>query len=189
MSLNRKVLVVGHRWIGLSLAVFLILVGATGSLLVFWQELNERLAPALYPGTRPGPALQAAELALRAEALVPDARATAVYLGYRGTVWVGVEPRPSTPPLPFNYVYLDPVTGDELGRVQWGAWPTSLAAIMPFGYELHETLTLGSWGGRVLGVVALVWFVDCFVAFALTLPRRSATSARSALERWRPAWS
>jgi uncharacterized iron-regulated membrane protein len=170
------------------MAGFLLLIGLTGSLLVFWQELNELLAPRLYPGHRPGVALSAGALALRAEALVPEARARTVYLGYRGTVWVGVEPRPGTAPLGYNYIYLDPVTGQELGKVNWGAWPTTLEGVMPFVYQFHENLVMGSFGARLLGIVALIWTVDCFIAFCLTLPRPSPTSDRTYLRRWRPAW-
>jgi uncharacterized iron-regulated membrane protein len=59
------------------------------------------------------------------------------------------------------------------------------------------------WGMRILGVVALVWLVDCFVGFYLTLPYRrkraapdidmadgngNSDNARSFWERWKPAW-
>lgn len=186
--MTRQPLVKLHRWAGLFMAGFLIVVGLTGSMLVFWQELNEVLAPTLYPGQRPGAELPAGALALRAEALVPGSRATTVYLGYPGTVWVGVEARPGAPPLGYDYVYLDPVTGRELGTVTWGAWPTTLGAVMPFVYHLHETLAMGSAGGLLLGVVALIWTIDCFIAFYLTLPRPTASSPRGFFRRWQPAW-
>jgi len=184
----RRPLVRLHRWAGLFMAGFLIVVGLTGSMLVFWQELNEFLAPTLYPGPRAGAELPAGTLALRAEVLVPEARATTVYLGYPGTVWVGVEARPGAPPLGYDYIYLDPVTGSELGKVKWGAWPTTLSAVMPFVYELHETLVMGFAGGRLLGIVALIWTIDCFIAFYLTLPRPSASSTHGFFRRWKPAW-
>jgi uncharacterized iron-regulated membrane protein len=45
----------------------------------------------------------------------------------------------------------------------------------------------------MLGVVALIWTLDCFVAFYVTLPQRngsggSARSAKSWRSRWKPAW-
>ncbi|MCQ4191088.1 PepSY domain-containing protein, partial [Methylocystis suflitae] len=43
-----------HRWAGLSMAGFLILVGLTGSLLAFGHELNHWLTPNLYPGPHAG---------------------------------------------------------------------------------------------------------------------------------------
>jgi uncharacterized iron-regulated membrane protein len=56
------------------------------------------------------------------------------------------------------------------------------------------------WGMRVLGVIAIIWTIDCFVGFYLTLPsRRRAKTARAPqvtrqLERgfwarWAPAWT
>jgi uncharacterized iron-regulated membrane protein len=51
-------------------------------------------------------------------------------------------------------------------------------------YEFHYTLHLPAlWGVWLMGVVALAWFLDCFVGFYLTLPR-----ARPLLRRWRTAW-
>ncbi|MGH7888744.1 MAG: PepSY-associated TM helix domain-containing protein, partial [Candidatus Binatia bacterium] len=159
-----------HRWAGLVMAAFLIVVGLTGSLLAFWNELNHWLTPNLYPGPRAGIELDAAALARRAEALVPQARANTIYLGYTGTAMVGMEARPGTPALDYDYLYLDPVTGEELGRLKWGALPTALNAVMPFVYSLHYELAMGSTGEWILGFVALIWTIDCFVAFYLTLP-------------------
>ncbi|MFO1125514.1 MAG: PepSY-associated TM helix domain-containing protein [Methylocystis sp.] len=63
-----------HRWTGLAMAGFLILVGLTGSLLAFWLEINQWLTPELYPAPRAGIELDAATLARRAEAIVLQAR-------------------------------------------------------------------------------------------------------------------
>ncbi len=49
-------------------------------------------------------------------------------------------------------------------------------------------------GGYVLGVVALVWTIDCFIAFYLTFPLRWRSTgdvsrpAKSWWSRWKPAW-
>ena len=104
-----------HRWAGLAMAGFLIVVGLTGSLLAFWLEINQWLTPELYPGDRAGIELDAATLARRAEALVPLARATTVYLGYPGSVMIGMEARDGAPPLDFEFIHLDPIDGHELG--------------------------------------------------------------------------
>ena len=43
---------------------------------------------------------------------------------------------------------------------------------MGFIYDLHTSLTTRTdWGWRFVGAVALLWTIDCFVAFFLTLPR------------------
>lgn len=99
-----------------------------------------------------------------------------------------MEARPDATPLPFTRLFLDPVTGAELGRLNSDALPTNLAQIMPFVYRLHYGLALGETGAWILGLVALIWTVDCFVGFYLTLPSPSPTSKRSYQARWAPAW-
>jgi uncharacterized iron-regulated membrane protein len=178
-----------HRWVGLTMAVFLIIVGLTGSLLAFLPELQHWLAPHMHPGAHPGVELDAATLLRRAEALVPDALVNTAYLGEEGVAHIGVEAKPDGKPLAFDGLVLDRVTGEELGRVKWGELPTTAAAIMPFVYSLHYELAMGTIGAWILGLIALAWTIDCFVGFYLTLPVASGGRARSGwLARWKPAW-
>lgn len=176
-----------HRWAGLTTAGFLILVGLTGSLLAFLPEINHALTPELYPGPH-GPELAAPTLIRRAEQLVPEAKATAVYFGWPGMAMVRMERRPGSAPLDFNYLHLDAVTGVELGRVNRGALPRALGELMPFIYTLHYNLAAGEIGGWILGIVALIWTVDCFIAFYLTLPLPNRSAVANYLSRWKPAW-
>jgi uncharacterized iron-regulated membrane protein len=77
------------------------------------------------------------------------------------------------PELGYNQVFLDPASGAELGRREWGAARLDRAHLIPFLYALHYTLHLPErWGMWLMGGVALLWLLDCFVAFALTLPLR-----------------
>jgi uncharacterized iron-regulated membrane protein len=55
---------------------------------------------------------------------------------------------------------------------------------MPFIDSLHYKLALGTTGFWVLGIVALVWTIDCFIGFYLTLPARLGRF----WQRWKPAW-
>ncbi|MFO1125920.1 MAG: PepSY-associated TM helix domain-containing protein [Methylocystis sp.] len=177
-----------HRWTGLAMAGFLILVGLTGSLLAFWLEINQWLTPELYPAPRAGIELDAATLARRAEAIVLQARATTVYMGYPGSVSIGMESRDGAPPLDFQYIHLDPIDGRELGRVTWHGLPTRKNDIMPFVYGLHMHLAMSGIGDWILGAVALLWTVDCFVGFYLTLPTSGERSRKSFFSRWKPSW-
>ncbi|WP_036287996.1 PepSY domain-containing protein [Methylosinus sp. PW1] len=177
-----------HRWAGLAMAGFLVIVGLTGSLLAFWLELNHWLTPEMYPGERPGIALDAATLAHRAEAIVPRARTTTVYLGYPGSVMIGMEPREGAAPLDFDYIHLDPIDGRERGRASWSGLPKAKNDIMPFVYALHMHLAISGVGDWILGVVALVWTLDCFVGFYLTFPTPTDRARKGFLARWRPAW-
>jgi uncharacterized iron-regulated membrane protein len=55
---------------------------------------------------------------------------------------------------------------------------------MPFIYSLHVNLSLGGWGGWILSLVAILWTIDCFVGFYLTLPIK----LEKFWPRWKPAW-
>lgn len=60
---------------------------------------------------------------------------------------------------------------------------------MPFIYRLHYSFVLETVGTVVFGIAALVWTIDCFVGFYLTLPPRAPRPAKAPLlERWRPSW-
>jgi uncharacterized iron-regulated membrane protein len=186
--MNRAFWVRLHRWAGLTMAGFLILVGLTGSMLAFIPELNHWLTPKLYPSPH-GVELDAATLARSAEALVPQGRPVSVFFfGYASTARVKVEARPGAPPLNFDQLFLDSVTGEELGRSQEGGLPDALSSILPFVYRLHWSLAMGQVGEWILGIVALVWTIDCFVAFYLTLPGRGAHTSKGYMARWKPAW-
>lgn len=179
-----------HRWIGLLMAGFLVIVALTGSLLAFNSELERLISPQLYAAPRPGVApLDLGALAERAEALAPEAYVTGLYVAEPGQVKVSVRPRkdPATGRpyvLGFDQLFLDPWTGDELGRRTRGDISQGWLNLMPFILKLHYALALNTTGAWVLGIVALAWTIDCFLAFYLTLP----VAIAGFWERWKPAW-
>jgi uncharacterized iron-regulated membrane protein len=186
----RRILVFIHRWAGLAMTIFLVIVGLTGSLLAFYSELDHLIAPQIYAKPQAGVTpLDPATLAEQAEILVPQAKTRSVWLWYPDQVLVAMTGRtdPATGKpveLGFEQLLLDPWTGSELARRNWGDLSQGSMNIMPFVYKLHYALALGMPGVWVLGIVALVWTLDCFVGFYLTLP-----AGRHAFwRRWKPAW-
>ena len=188
-----------HRWAGLVMAGFLIVVGLTGSLLAFYPELQRALNPHWYPDREPATWLPAGDLAEQVEAR--DARMQVTRMELRAfdettAAWVAPRLDPATQqPADLEYyrLVLDPATGQELDRCRlWGSITLNL---MDFIYALHYALALGMTGMWILGVCALVWTLDCFVGFYLTLPARQGTrsSGSKVPERrwwisWKPAW-
>jgi uncharacterized iron-regulated membrane protein len=84
-------------------------------------------------------------------------------------------------------------------------WPVTSENFVSFLYKLHYTMHVpefwGSdrWGMRILGVIAIIWTIDCFIGFYLTLPSRKRVKAGAApavarelgkgfWARWKPAW-
>ncbi len=200
--MTRHFWVLLHRYVGLAMTVFLIVVGLTGSLLAFFDELNLVLTPKLFPPVHAGISLDIAALAGRAEVLVPQAKVNSVYLGQPGTVRVSMQPRisPETGKpfeLNFNQLFLDPINGDELGRRQAMGFPTGVDGLVPFIYRLHFNLALDKFGMWALGITALLWTIDCFASFYLTLPAMRRRCSEATIEhvpsktwwqRWQPAW-
>ena len=107
--------------------------------------------------------------------------------------------------LGYNQVFVDPVSGEILGKREWGAVSLSRENLLPFLYKLHYSLHvpemwgIDTWGLWLMGSVALLWTIDCFVGFYLTLPVRRASPdqlpqpvrrklARGWWDRWKPAW-
>lgn len=199
--LIRRYFILLHRYIGLAMTLFLIIVGLTGSLLAFQPELNRILTPQLFPAVRDGQPLELGKLAKRAEQIAPEAQINLIDIGAPETAVIRVEPRYSpgqTKPatLEFSELFLDPISGDELGRRFTGdGLPSGLDNLMPFVFRLHYNLSLTEIGEYVLGIIALLWTIDCFVSFCLTLPNSQRFSRseskfpqRSFWARWKPAW-
>lgn len=183
----RSALVRVHRITGLFLAAFLFLSGLTGSLIAFWPELDAALNPELFYARGSGPALSPSVLADKVESADPKARVVWMSVNPKPGEVIGVFVTPRTDPatkapytLDYNQLALDPSSGAIIGKRYWGACCFERQHLMPFLHTLHYTLYLperiGVW---VMGLIALLWFFDCFVAIGLTFPTR-----RPLLSRW-----
>ena len=176
-----------HRWTGLLMTAFLVVVGLTGTILAFRANIDRLLNPQYHAEVQPGQTpLDPASLAEHAEALVPQAKPGFFSVG-KDQVNISLRPRkdPATGKpyeLDFDHLILDPYTGRELGRCCTN--PNWHVKFLPFVYELHTTVAMGNTGAWILGIVALIWTLDCFVGFYLTLPRGRG----GFWKRWKYAW-
>jgi tonB-system energizer ExbB len=184
----RRVLVLAHRYVGLALVPFLVLLGLTGSIITFEVELERAVSPQLFATARPGDSpLGLAALAQRAEALAPEAQVAYITLRTDQAI-ARMSPRPDasglSPEIGFDQLFLNPFTGEELGTRREGDLSQGWINLIPFIYDLHADLAAGPTGMLILGVAALIWTVDCFVALYLTLPLVMAEFWR----RWSRSW-
>lgn len=194
----RPTLVRLHRWFGLVMAGFLVMAGVTGSLLAWNDELEALVSPELFVASPagPGPALDPLELRQRvqaafAQAFVPRAPLQ-IEPGRTLAFRLRALPPPgggTAPELADDQVFINPWTGRIQGQRKWGDIGQGTKNLMPFVLRLHDSLALDIVGSYLLGVVALLWTLDCFVGAWLTLPARaSRNGGPSWLRRWRPAW-
>jgi uncharacterized iron-regulated membrane protein len=196
-----------HRWCGLVTAGFLFVAGLTGALISWDHELDSWLNPELFTVKAHGTPKPALELAALAEAADPRIWATFVYLdvpadeAYEVYIFPKVDPATGQSyVVDYNQVFMDPVSGEILGRRLWGVPEFTRANLMPFLYKLHYSLHIPDpWGLWLMGAIACIWAIDCFVGLYLTLPirkrpdpKRSLSVARSLARgwwaRWKPAW-
>lgn len=179
-----------HRYAGLLTALFLAVAGLTGSILAFGAEIDAWLNPHWFRVESRGTALDLDQLARRIEQADPAVQVD--YITYDGraghAAFAFVSPRPAravaAAHASYNQVFIDPVGGAILGKRQRGACCLEAAHFVPFMLEVHRSLFIpGAWGRWLMGGIALVWLLDCFVGAYLTLPR-----SRPRLRKWRPAW-
>ena len=152
----RHLFVLIHRYINLVLAVFLIIVSITGSLLAFNTELERFFAPQLFSKQiSEQPRLSLSQLIEKASDLVDDAEITGVIFTEADQVKASYSSKTGNEAhknyLRLLEVYLDPWTGNELGRRSRGDLNEGLINIMPFIYKIHWTLAIDSIGQFILG--------------------------------------
>ncbi len=193
-----------HRWLGLGIALFLIVAGLTGAVTSWDHELDEWLNADIMHTPGRGALKAPMDLAAVVEAADPRAQVSYITLGleegHAASFLVRARTNPETGApfvLGYNNVFVDPVTGLITGSRDAQAASFSRRSLMPFLRDVHYSLHIPAfwgtdrWGYWLMGVVALVWFIDSFVAFVLTWPRQvrsPAKPSKSWLGRWKPAW-
>lgn len=191
--LDRQLWVLAHRYVGLVLAGFLIVAGLTGALLAFFEELDATANSALVRVGQPSNAQRIDVLALRERLLAKHPGWSIEFVDLR---------KDEDSSLRFfvtgaddNEVFVNPYSGEILGSRTWGQISQGSRNLMPFIYDLHYSLALGVIGTYVFGVIALLWTLDCFVGFYLTLPRGTRrdlglveSNSRNWWARWKSAW-
>ena len=136
-----------HLWLGLSLAGLLVLLGLTGTVLVFYPELDALLHPEIGVEGEQAPDWDRALATLRAE--YPD-KAGPWRLEVTGAGGA-IPARYYAPPERAGYafrpmmVWLSPDGTRVLRRDYWGEYA------MTFIYDLHYRLLLGETGGKLVG--------------------------------------
>ncbi|MDY7538820.1 PepSY-associated TM helix domain-containing protein [Undibacterium sp. RTI2.1] len=197
----RPLFVLLHRWFGLAVAIFLFISGLTGAFISWDHELDALLNPRLFharsaeknDGTK---MLSGLELANRVEASDPAIWVTYVLNEAEPghTVQMSVEgkinPVTGKPyELGFNQIAVDPVSGEIQGKRQWGEISLSRENLLPFLYKLHYTMHIPNVGGIelgiwLMGIIGMVWVLDCFIALYLSFPNWRSWR-KSLAFRWR----
>ena len=182
----RRGLVLAHRWAGIALAIFLIPVSLTGSVLAWGPVIDSWINPTLhFVASRES--LSEAELVARVRAAKPGIRVAGVDLpsapGRSARVVVGGWIDPADAEHRINEAFVDPATGLLLGARSTTTPRFSRLELLAWLKRFHYTLMLKRTGMVLMGIVAIAWLLDAFVGALLTLPK---TLAR--WRKWHIAW-
>lgn len=177
--MSRPLLTLVHRYLGLSLALFLIIAGLTGAVISWDRELDACLNPELFASNSQGQVQDSLALVQALERQRPELVVSSFPLAVTpGHNWLaGVAPRDADQALGYNQVALDPVSGEIKGQRQWGAVSLARPNLISFVYTLHYSLHLPSISGFALGVklmgaMAVVWCIDSLIALWISFPNR-----------------
>ncbi|WP_426994252.1 PepSY-associated TM helix domain-containing protein [Methylomonas sp. CM2] len=178
LKARRKLWLKVHLWLGLSLGLFLALIGLTGSVLVFWQEIDRALNPALYVSARAGGDHQSLDsIFAAAERVAPpaweSAWADAPTAANGNYVFGFYYPSGSQSPESAQSlnIAIDPYTAEPAGRrVFYHASNPLKHSLMGFFFKLHYALLLGDTGVTVVGIFGVLFLVSVLSGLILWWP-------------------
>jgi uncharacterized iron-regulated membrane protein len=178
LKARRKLWLQVHLWLGLVFGFFLAVIGLTGSVLVFWHELDEAINPSLYQASSPPSAVRKSmdELIAAASLAAPKAWESAwieaphdngnFVFGFYYT-----EASPTPEQAESLTLALDPTTAEVVGRrVFYHAWNPLKHSLLGFFFKLHYALFLGATGVTIVGILAVLFLISTLSGLILWWP-------------------
>ncbi|MBD1932808.1 MULTISPECIES: PepSY-associated TM helix domain-containing protein [Cyanophyceae] len=147
MKLRKPALIL-HRIVGVIVGLLLIVIGLTGSALVFWHEIDHSRNLTLMEVVPQSDRISLETVAKNARQAYPDFMPDSIELArspeLTHQVWMKSKDDK------WNKIYINPYTGAVLGSRQWGK------TLMTFIYDIHKTLLAGETGQIVVGVCGIL---------------------------------
>jgi uncharacterized iron-regulated membrane protein len=142
-----------HRWFGVGMGMILVLIGLTGSFIVFYREFDVALNPVLYTPAGSEQRVTVAEVMQAAAAADPAPIRSIIAPDRTWPVWVVMHTHSTVKGRYPSYwtTMVDPSNGSVLGRRDY---TNALAFTI---YRLHYNLLLYEWwGAELVGVIGFV---------------------------------
>lgn len=137
-----------HRYLGILVGLILVLIGLTGSFLVFHKEIDHFLNPHLFHVIPQGERIPVQSALDTVRSAYPDL--TLSYIDLPQKIDSVYKIAMSSKNDESLFFYLNPYTGDILGSQQWGRTLTT------FIYDLHYKLLAGEIGMKVVGTCGIL---------------------------------
>lgn len=200
----RPIMIKLHRYVGLSLALFLIIIAATGSIIAFYDDLERSFNARMRVVTPQDKEWSVREaLMIRGQLEAQDPRSHVFSLQFPqkpdeslfSRVMPAIDPQSGKPyHIDYDQVFANPYTGERLGQRTIGEATLKPEGLFSFLYYLHYALIFPLGLGIVLiGALGLVWAFESIAGFYLTLPlkvkrRKDGVPPRPFMRRWSTSW-
>jgi uncharacterized iron-regulated membrane protein len=162
----RKLLLNLHLWAGLIAAVFLILLGVTGSLMVFEDEIDRALNSKLTWITPGDQCLSLVEIKAQLEKKYPNSTVAGFSISPRDDIAWGAVLKNKTSPAPISVAF-NQFTGDILGT---DAERNNFVGKV---HDLHLRLMMGDTGASIVSIAAILLLFLSISGVILWWPRKT----------------
>lgn len=160
----RKLALIWHRYLGLTFGILLVILGLTGSALVFHREIDHALNPSLMHVTPQTEHQSIDTILASARQAYPNLQLQSITFPEppgRTTDLISLKPRRQLEAEQSTEVFVNPYTAEVLGSRQ------SDRHLTAFLYKLHLSLFAGEVGEAVVGVCGLLLIVLGFTGLIL----------------------
>jgi uncharacterized iron-regulated membrane protein len=178
LKTRRKLWLNVHLWLGLGFGLFLAVIGLTGSVLVFWHEIDAAINPSLYEAT---PSKN------QNQKPIDDIITVAKQAAPKGwnSIWLDAPqkngnyvfgfyyPEASLPPEQVESlnIAVSPHTAEVVGRrVFYHAWNPLKHSFVGFFFKLHYAMFLGETGVIIVGVLSVLFLISVMTGLILWWP-------------------
>ncbi len=160
----RRLWLVTHRWIGLTVGLLFVLVGLTGSVLVFDHAIDEWLNPKLLLTDGTGTPAPMAKIIEAAETSHGGKAMSVTKPRVENGVWTAWFSKRTEDGRKFVGVYVDPHSLKVTGQRTWGE------DLLSWTYRLHYQLVADTTGAIIVGVVGLILMISLISGVYLWWP-------------------
>ena len=153
-----------HKWIGLTLAILIIPIALTGSVLVWKSWVDQQLQPQRYASL--GPATLAPSVYAKAvtSGLKAEERLSELRYQKGGKPLIAVITKPSEGRPTRTQLWIDPRDASIIDRAPGNS------GIIQVMHNLHGSLMVPGWGRSIVGWVGAFMFVSCLTGIWLWWP-------------------
>ena len=177
-----------HSYLGVAIGFFIFIAALSGSCIAFYHALDESINPwqVSFAPSKEAPILDPLAYVETIEANISNGniRWISLSLSHQSSFVYFLWPQNIKKPLENNQVFVDPYSGKIKGMRFWGDITQGWINLLPFIYKLHYSLSLGSIGELIMGIVAFLWVIVIICGVVITLPKGN----KAFFAKWKKSW-